>query len=230
MAEAPKKRGFFFIGIAIVLGLFAGVLTVYGTGGLSGNGGQNNAATKVADSAESCYASSASTAALEAAATGDVAAMRIAKKPIPLSHISFETPTGDTMSFADWKDKVVLLNLWATWCGPCREEMPDLAKMQETHGSDNFQVVALNVDRNGGDKPKRFLESINANALDLYLDPSNKSFQDLRSKGLAFGLPTTMILDSTGCVRGVLAGIAHWGSDDAKNLVEVATRELGVKG
>lgn len=222
MADTSKKRGFMIVGLALIVGLFAGVFIVYGTGGLSGNGSDE---TNVA--AAACKADDAALAALDAAAKGELAAMRIASKPVPLAHVGLELPDGKSMSIGDWKDKVVLLNLWATWCGPCREEMPDLAKLQETYGGDDFEVLALNVDRNGGDKPQKFLESINAPALGLYLDPANKSFQDLRSQGLVFGLPTTMILDSAGCVQGVLAGIAHWGSDDAKNLVEVATKQLG---
>lgn len=227
MTEAPKKNGTYFIAIALILGLAAGVATIYATGGFDGNGDDG---TKVADAVAACQMDDAMKASLDAATTGDLAAMRIADKPIPLAQIGFETPDGTAMTFADWKDKVVLLNLWATWCGPCREEMPDLVKLQETHGSDKFQVLALNVDRNGGEKPQKFLESINATALGLYLDPSNKTFQDLRGKGLVFGLPTTMILDTQGCVQGVLSGIAHWDSDDGRNLVEVATKVLGVKG
>lgn len=226
MAASSKKSGFLFLGFALAIGLIAGVITVYGTGGFDGNG-EN--AQKTAELIAQCTLSEATRASLDAAATGDLAAMRIATKPVPLSHVGFQLPDGTQTSFADWKDKVVLLNIWATWCGPCREEMPDLAKLEETYGSDKFEVVALNVDRNGGNKPKAFLESIQATALKLYLDPANKSFQDLRAQGLVFGLPTTMLLDSKGCVQGVLAGIAHWGSDDAKNLVEVAMKELGDK-
>jgi len=226
MATTPKKSGLFIAGAALVLGLIAGAFTVYWTGSPSGNGQD---ATNVA-TATACTLSQAAKASLDAAAAGELAAMRIADKPIPLSHIGFELPDGKATSFGDWKNKVVLLNIWATWCGPCRQEMPDLAKLQEEYGSDKFEVLALNVDRNGGDKPKEFLESINATALGLYLDPQNTTFQDLRAKGLVFGLPTTMILDTQGCVQGVLSGIAHWASDDAKNFINVAMKELGAKG
>lgn len=226
MADKPKKSGLFIAVGALVMGIIAGAITVYWTAGQSGNGQEE---TNIAKATAACTMSDATKASMDAAATGDLAAMRIATKPIPLSHIGFKLPNGDDTSFADWKDKVVLLNIWATWCGPCREEMPDLAQLQEIYGGDNFEVLALNVDRNGGGKPQEFLESIKATALGLYLDPKNKTFQDLRSKGLVFGLPTTMILDAQGCVQGVLSGIAHWTSDDAKNLVEVAIKELGTK-
>lgn len=225
MADQPKKRGLIFIVLALILGLGTGVVTVYLNGGFDGNA---SGETKLAEAQAACQMSEAQRAALDAAATGDLAAMRIADKPVPLTDIGFQMPDGAAKQFTDL-NKVLVLNLWATWCGPCREEMPDLANIQKQYGNDNFEVFALNVDRNGGDKPQKFLESINATALNLYLDPANKSFQNFRSKGLVFGLPTTMLVDPKGCVQGVLAGIAHWGSDDAKNLVEVTIKTLGEK-
>ncbi|MBA4782901.1 MAG: TlpA family protein disulfide reductase [Rhizobiales bacterium] len=226
MANSPFKSRLMIPIAALFLGLLFGAIFVYGTDGLSGNGKHVPIA---AANAPACKTNDALKASLEAVATGELAAMRIAAKPVSLHEIGFETAAGEKISIANWKDKVVLLNLWATWCGPCREEMPDLAEIQKTRGSDRFQVVALNVDRNGGDKPKEFLESIKADVLGLYLDPENVAFQNLRSKGLAFGLPTTMLVDGNGCVQGVLSGIAHWGSQDALNLIDAATRELGGK-
>ena len=223
MANQPKKRGLIFFALALILGVGVGVVTVYVNGGFDGNASKE---TKLAEAQAACQMSEAQHAALDAAAVGDLAAMRIADKPVPLTDIGFQMPDGAAKQFTDL-NKVLVLNLWATWCGPCREEMPDLAKIQEEYGNDDFEVFALNVDRNGGDKPQKFLESIKATSLNLYLDPANKSFQNFRSKGLVFGLPTTMIVDPKGCVQGVLAGIAHWGSDDAKNLVEVSIKTLG---
>jgi len=223
MADQPKKRRLMFFALALLLGIGVGVVTVYLNGGGDGNASNE---TKLAEAQAACQMSEAQRAALDAAAVGDLAAMRIADKPVPLIDIGFQMPDGSAKQFTDL-NKVLVLNLWATWCGPCREEMPDLANIQNEYGNDGFEVFALNVDRNGGDKPQKFLESINATALNLYLDPANKSFQNFRSKGLVFGLPTTMIVDPKGCVQGVLAGIAHWGSDDAKNLVEVSIKTLG---
>lgn len=225
MADQPKKRGLILFALALILGVGAGVVTVYVNGGFNGNASSE---TKLAKAQAACQMSEAQRAALDAAAVGDLAAMRIADKPVPLTDIGFQMPDGSAKQFTDL-NKVLVLNLWATWCGPCREEMPDLANIQEEYGNDNFEVFALNVDRNGGEKPQKFLESIKATSLNLYLDPANKSFQNFRSKGLVFGLPTTMIVDPKGCVQGVLSGIAHWGSDDAKNLIEVSIKTLGDK-
>ncbi|MEO0945612.1 MAG: TlpA disulfide reductase family protein [Pseudomonadota bacterium] len=225
MADAPKKRGPIIIATALFLGLVAGVISVYVNGGFESNPSDE---AKRAEAIAACQLSEADRAALNAAAKGELAAMRIADKPVPLQEVGFQMPDGSEQQFTDL-DRVLVLNVWATWCGPCREEMPDLAKMQELYGSEDFEVFALNVDRNGGTKPQQFLESINATALDLYIDPKNKTFQSLRSKGLVFGLPTTMVVDRSGCVQGVLSGIAHWGSEDAKNLIEVAIKTLGQK-
>ncbi|MEP6443806.1 MAG: TlpA disulfide reductase family protein [Hyphomicrobiales bacterium] len=225
MADQPKKRGLIFFALALILGVGVGVVTVYVNGGFDGNA---SGETKLAEAQAACQMSEAQRAALDAAAVGDLAAMRIADKPVPLTDIGFQMPDGSAKQFTDL-NKVLVLNLWATWCGPCREEMPDLANIQKEYGNDDFEVFALNVYRNGGEKPQKFLESIKATSLNLYLDPANKSFQNFRSKGLVFGLPTTMIVDPKGCVQGVLAGIAHWGSDDAKNLVEVSIKTLGGK-
>lgn len=233
MTDKPKKSGLFIAAAALALGVIAGAITVYWTAGQSGNG-QN--ATKIAEeeakiakATAACTMTEATRTQMKDAASGELAAMRIANKPVPLTHLGFKLADGNDTSINDWNDRVVLLNIWATWCGPCREEMPDLAKLQEEYGGENFEVLALNVDRNGGDKPQEFLESIKATALSLYLDPKNKSFQELRSKGLVFGLPTTIVLDAKGCVQGVLSGIADWDSDDARNLIEVSLRELGTK-
>ncbi|MEM8795554.1 MAG: TlpA disulfide reductase family protein [Pseudomonadota bacterium] len=212
-------RNSLIIGLALVLGMAAGAVFLYGIGGLSGNG-------EPVAQADACALSDTQKANLKAAATGDVATMVIADKPVPLETLAFEGASGEPMTLKDWSGKVVLLNVWATWCGPCREEMPDLAELQEKKRDQDFEVLALNVDRNGGDRPARFLDEINANILGLYLDPQNKSFQVLRSKGLVFGLPATMLIDEAGCVQGVMSGIARWASDDAKNLIEVAKQEL----
>ena len=164
MADQPKKRGLIFFALALILGVGAGVITVYLNGGFDGNGSNE---TKLAEAQAACQMSEAQRAALDAAAVGDLAAMRIADKPVPLTEIGFQMPDGSAKQFTDL-NKVLVLNLWATWCGPCREEMPDLANIQKEYGNDGFEVFALNVDRNGGDKPQKFLESINATALNLY--------------------------------------------------------------
>ena len=116
----------------------------------------------------------------------------------------------------------MLLNLWATWCVPCRKEMPALDALQAKLGSDKFEVVAVNIDTRNLDKPKTWLKEVGVKRLGYYADPSAKVFQDLKAIGKAFGMPTTLLVDPQGCELGTLAGPAEWASDDAVKLIEAA--------
>ena len=128
-----------------------------------------------------------------------------------------EGPDGAQES-ADLKGKVVLLNIWATWCVPCREEMPQLDALQAELGGPKFEVVAINVDRNGAEKARDFLEETGADDLALYTDPSGKLFATLK----AVGMPTTLLINPDGEELGRLVGPADWASPEAKRLIEAA--------
>ncbi len=112
----------------------------------------------------------------------------------------------------------MLLNIWASWCVPCREEMPQLDKLQAELGGKDFEVVAVNIDRGGGDKAKKFLDETGATHLAPYTDPSGKLFAAVK----AVGMPTTLLIDRDGKEIGRLVGPADWGSADAKRLIEAA--------
>jgi thiol-disulfide isomerase/thioredoxin len=149
-------------------------------------------------------------------ATGEMAKFVFAKTPEPVTPIAFLDSTGMSRTLADWKGRVVLLNLWATWCGPCRKEMPSLDKLQAELGSDKFEVVALSVDRTGLDGAKKFLDSIKIEKLALYADPTAKNAVELRAPGL----PATILIDTEGREVGRLLGPAEWESADAKALIK----------
>ena len=116
----------------------------------------------------------------------------------------------------------MLLNLWATWCVPCRKEMPTLDALEQKLGSPDFQVVAVNIDTRDAGKPKAFLKEIGVKDLAYYADASAKSFQDLKAVGRAFGMPTTLLVDPNGCEIGTIAGPAEWASDDAVKMIKAA--------
>jgi thiol-disulfide isomerase/thioredoxin len=116
----------------------------------------------------------------------------------------------------------VLLNLWATWCVPCRKEMPALDALQAKLGGPKFEVVAINIDTRDPDKPKAWLKEVGINKLAYYADPSAKVFQELKAAGRAFGMPTTMLIGPDGCEIGTIAGPAEWASEDAIKLVKAA--------
>ena len=149
---------------------------------------------------------------------GAMAPLLVRPKPLDLPELTFSNGEGEAKSLADWKGKVVLLNIWATWCVPCREEMPALDKLQTELGGKDFEMVAVNIDKGGPDKAKAFLQETGAAHLALYTDASGKLFAALK----AVGMPTTLIVDRNGKEIGRLVGPADWGSPEAKRMIEAA--------
>ena len=158
--------------------------------------------------------------ALQALAVGDMANFRAAAEPSPVPAVVFEGGAGEALTFDDFEGRVVLLNLWATWCAPCREEMPQLDQLQAELGSDVFEVLALSVDSTGPEVPAAFLEQVGASNLAFFHDPSAKANFTLG----AFGLPTTILVSPEGLEIGRMAGPANWASEDGVGLVEEALR------
>ena len=153
---------------------------------------------------------------------GEVAALALGSSGRLVPGLSFQGPDGQAKTLADFKGRTVLLNLWATWCIPCRKEMPALDRLQAKLGGPDFQVVAVNIDTARLDRPKAFLQDIGVANLPLYTDSTAKVFQVLRADGQALGLPTTVLVDKNGCELGVMAGPAEWDSPDAEKLIEAA--------
>ncbi len=137
------------------------------------------------------------------------------KTPEPLADVNFVDGTGAPKTLKDFRGKTILLNLWATWCAPCREEMPSLDRLQQQMGSETFEVVALAVDRTGLEAARKFLDGINVKSLKLYADPTTRSGSALK----AVGMPTTILIDAEGREIGRLPGPAEWDSEDAKRLI-----------
>lgn len=153
-----------------------------------------------------------------ALATGTLAAFLVHPEPKPLADIAFQDGSGKPLKLSDWKGRVVLINLWATWCAPCRKEMPDLAKLQTELGSDQFEVVAISVDRKGAEASSAFLQETGADILKLYVEPSTRIVGELQSAGL----PATILVDRQGREIGRLLGPAHWAAPEAFALIRAA--------
>ncbi|MBN8978419.1 MAG: TlpA family protein disulfide reductase [Rhizobiales bacterium] len=153
-------------------------------------------------------------------ATGEVAALTMVQKPMKMPDLAFEDGQGNLKKLSDWRGKTVLLNLWATWCVPCRKEMPALERLEAKLGGDKFQVVAVNIDTRDLEKPKAFLKDANLTHLGNFSDAKAKVFQDLKSIGLALGMPTSVLIDGKGCQIGNMAGPAEWDSEDAIKLIQ----------
>jgi thiol-disulfide isomerase/thioredoxin len=155
---------------------------------------------------------------------GEVAAVAAATAPKRLPDLAFQDASGTAKRLADWRGRTILLNLWATWCVPCRKEMPALDALQGKLGGPGFEVVTINIDTRNPDKPKAWLKEVGVSKLTYYADNTAKVFQDLKEIGKAFGMPTTLIVDPNGCEIASLAGPAEWASDDAVKLVTAAIK------
>ena len=215
MTETPgepyyKIRRHKMIALA-VCGAVAVLAGVYGIGRL-----RSNPATAA------CAPAVAAAGRLAPLARGEVAALAAAHTPFLVPDLVFKDAEGHDRKLTDWRGRTVLLNLWATWCVPCRKEMPALDALQSSLGGPKFEVVAINIDTRDPAKPLAFLKEIGVTHLGYYSDQSAKVFQDLKLAGKAFGMPTTLIVDRSGCEIGEMAGPAEWASADGLKLVSAA--------
>ncbi|PZN58923.1 MAG: sodium:dicarboxylate symporter [Proteobacteria bacterium] len=207
--------------LALVAGALAGAVAVYVRENHLGNAAQPQIAAASANDA-ACTAKADEARKIGASATGQVAALLPADPPQSLKDLAFEGPDGQPMTLGDRAGKTLLINLWATWCAPCRAEMPALDALQQEKGSDSFEVVAINVDTGDASKPQKFLEETGVKNLALYREPTLALFDSVKKRGLALGLPVTMLVDGEGCLLGFMNGPAEWSSEDAKRLIDAA--------
>lgn len=131
-------------------------------------------------------------------------------EPKPVPEIQFQDSEGKDLTLADFRGKLVLLNIWATWCVPCRREMPTLDRLQAQLGGPDFQVLALSIDRGGFEAITKFYAEVGVKHLAMYLDSSSQAASTLG----AVGLPTTLLIDRDGNEIGRLVGPAEWDSPD----------------
>ena len=174
--------------------------------------------------ASACALDDATRARLDAAATGQMAAFTVADRPVPLSDLALDGPDGEPTTLGRWQGRTVLLNLWATWCAPCRAEMPALDALQREEGGADFEVVPVSLDMGSDERPRGFYEEVGLKDLRFFHDGSLETLNRLKAAGLAFGLPATLLIDARGCVTGTLNGPAAWEGEDARRLVRVLTR------
>jgi thiol-disulfide isomerase/thioredoxin len=209
--------------IAAVAGALAGAVAVYVRTTLPGNNATNAPVAQIGGSdADACASRAENAKTVAAAATGDVAAMLPADPPQSLRGLTFNAPDGAKMTLADRAGKVLLVNLWATWCFPCREEMPALNALQKEMGSETFEVVAINVDTGDDAKPRKFMSETGVDALGYYRENTLDLFNDVKARGLALGLPVTLLVDSDGCLLSHMNGPADWAGGDARRFLSAA--------
>jgi thiol-disulfide isomerase/thioredoxin len=207
----PRGRRLVLIAAAALAGALIGLCGVYGIDGLKRNAGDPGCGPAVAIARR-----------LAPLARGEVAALAVAEHPLQVPDLAFRDAAGAERKLSDWRGRTVLVNLWATWCVPCRKEMPALDTLEGKLGGPRFEVVAVNIDTRESDKPHAWLEAVGVSRLTYYADPSAKVFQDLKLIGFGFGLPTTLLIDPSGCEIGNVAGPAEWASQDGLDLVRAA--------
>ncbi|MCY4206982.1 MAG: TlpA disulfide reductase family protein [Roseovarius sp.] len=162
--------------------------------------------------ANAAYADSADISALR---SGDMKKLVVHSTPLKTPETGFISENGDVASLPDYRGKVVLVNFWATWCAPCRKEMPEISKLQSILKSGDFEVLTIAVGRNTLPAMQRFLKQINVDNLPLHTDPR---MQLSRAIGV-FGLPVTVILDRSGREVARLQGDADWSSESAIGII-----------
>ncbi len=194
-----------------LVGLVGGAAAFYWTGGLAGNAG-----------VAACVGARPATTAMAPLARGEVAAFKVNERPALATSLAFKGPDGRQLTLADFRGRAVLLNLWATWCAPCRHEMPALDRLQEQMGGPAFEVVAVNIDTRHPERADNWLRETGIRHMANYSDRSARIFQDLKVVGRAFGMPTTLLIDANGCELGFIAGPAEWASEDALKLIRAA--------
>ena len=209
MRRIPLAIGAVLIGVAI------GSAVIYGTGGLNRQTGD-----------AACRPAVELARKIAPLAHGEVAALTMATAPLRLPDLAFDDAGGQPRKLSDWRGRTVLVNLWATWCVPCRREMPALDSLQAQLGGADFEVVAINIDTRDPEKPKNFLKEANLTRLGYFSDQKAKVFQDLKAVGRALGMPTSVLVDAQGCEIATIAGPAEWASDDAVKLIKAAMKPV----
>jgi thiol-disulfide isomerase/thioredoxin len=205
----PPRRRNVLLAVLGALAVVAAGAVLYGTVAPAGKA--------VSD----CPADSAKLAArLAPFAKGELAALQLSSEPRRAIQVAFERDGGAKLTVADFKGRPILLNLWATWCIPCRAEMPALDRLQAAKGGPGFEVVAVNVDTARLERRAAFLDSVGVKSLTRYADPSGDAFETLHKDGKALGLPVTLVIDKDGCEVGAVEGGAKWDSAEARALVE----------
>ena len=197
---------------AVIIGAGIGFVGVYGIGGFMRNASGDPTCRPAVDLAKK----------IAPLAHGEVAALTMATAPLRVPDLTFHDADGKQRKLSEFRGQPILLNLWATWCVPCRKEMPALDALEKKAGGPKFKVVTVNIDTRDPDKPKAWLKEVGISRLAYFADPQAKIFQDLKVAGRAFGMPTTLLIDPQGCEIATLAGPADWSSEDAAKLLAAA--------
>lgn len=171
-------------------------------------------------------AAHADPATLRSLKDGDMRKLTVHSQPQEVGASGFETEAGGEGSLADYEGKVVLVNFWATWCAPCRKEMPHLGALQEALGGEDFEVVTIASGRNPQPAVESFFEETGVSGvLPMHRDPT----QELAREMGVLGLPVTVLIDREGREVARLQGDADWSSESAMAIISELVSESGTQ-
>ena len=186
---------------AVVIGALAGSFALARYGADLAPGGRQVVAARGSDAA--------------GASAPDAFAFAFRDRPRALPALRFEDGAGHPLSLDDFRGRPVVLNLWATWCVPCRQEMPALGRLQREFDKSRLLVLPVSIDRRGAPVVRQFYRDLGLAALGVYIDRSGEAAGDLG----AIGLPTTLFIDRDGREVGRKSGPAEWDSPDIAALI-----------
>ena len=171
--------------------------------------------------AADCAPQSLAAQKVDAVAVGQLAALNGTGTGRGYADMKFTDAAGKPVTLKDFAGKTLLVNFWASWCIPCRAEMPALDKLAAEQNDATFMVLPINLDLGTGglDKAKAFLADGKWANLPLYADSTFEAFKRLQTSAVAMGLPSTLLIDKQGCEIGVLQGPAEWDSSDGTNVI-----------
>ena len=167
-----------------------------------------------------CGPQPAAAKALEAAAVGELAALNGTGTGRSYTDLAFTDANGAPHTLKDFNGKTLLVNFWASWCVPCRAEMPALDKLAAAEDGPDFMVLPINTGEADPSKGKAFFAAGGWSHLPLYIDPNFAAIERLKTTAVSAGLPATVLLDKKGCEIAVLQGPAAWDTPDGKKVIE----------
>lgn len=172
--------------------------------------------------ASECPVQAEAAAAIDAAALGELAALNGTGEGRGYADMGFKDAAGAPLTVGDFGGKKLLINFWASWCVPCREEIPALDAVADRYNSEQFMVLPINLDlgEDGLAKAQAFLDEGAFQHLPLYADSTFEAFERLKREAVAIGLPATLLVDEEGCELAVLQGPAEWDTPDGHKVVE----------
>lgn len=147
---------------------------------------------------------------------GTINSFRWLSRPIAVNHVQFRNTQGERVGLSQFNGKIVLLNLWATWCPPCIKELPALDRLQQRLGKDDFVIVAVSLDDDIELAGKMLFDTLSIQSMALYTESSELMGRDFPVEVV----PASFLIDREGQVMGMLRSYVDWDGDETDVLIK----------